>query len=373
MTLSKSIFLLVFTNLLFQVTTLNAQIWPGDVDNNGEADNVDLLYLGYAYGQTGPQRTSTSIDWLAQPSGLLWGTSFPGQSLDLSYADCNGDGVVDDTDIQAISQNYASVHQTVTVPPIIAGVPGIAPTVEIKRSTTDTLSEGAVEFFELHLGPNHYPSFYGISFTVSFDTAYVDSVLQVFPATGWINNNDLDRVVLVSKSYIEPNATNGKHGRLDIAYSRTNGIPIMGSGLMGLFAIIMEDNINGKTGGFINFDFEVLDIRMVDDQLNFQPTASSISEFYILTTGVNDLILDETDFKIYPNPASHKIITESIKREIIGYELYNLQGQLVQYDFFEARSVVEFLLDDELNGMHLLKIQTPKGLLVKKIMIVNQR
>lgn len=372
MHLIKSSQFLVFLIVLFgSISTTTAQIWPGDIDNNGIAENVDLLYMGYAYGEIGSPRSSTSIVWTPHPAGPLWGVIFPNLNLDISYADCNGDGVVDDLDIEAIEQNYSLTHPTITSAPMLAGIPGIDPTVEIIRNSTDTLQQGKVEFFELHLGPGHYSDFYGISFTISFDTAYVDSVVQVFPASGWITNNNTDKVIMMSHDYIEPNSANGRDGRIDIAYSRTNGVPIMGSGFMGIFAIVIEDNLNGKLDGAIDFDMEVLNIRYVDEQLDFKPTVSSISEFYILSTDVSNPIIEDNSLNVYPNPAVDFIMAESTTNEITGYELYNLQGQLIQQDFFESNTIVELRFEEALNGIHLLKLHTPRGLLIKKIMIVN--
>lgn len=369
--IKSSQFLVLFVMLVCSITSLDAQIWPGDIDNNGKAEHVDLLYLGYVYQEDGPARSAVSIDWLPQPNGPLWGVIFPNLNVDISYADCNGDGTIDDLDIEAIAQNYGLSHAPVTPAPILVGMPGVDPTVEVVRNTTDTLQQGAVEFFELHLGPGHYSDIYGISFTVSFDTAYVDSLVKVFPPTGWITNNNTDEVVMVAHDYLEPNPANAKHGRIDIAYSRTNGVSIMGGGMMGIFGIVMEDNLNGKLDGAIDFDMEVLDIRIVDEQLNFKPTVSSVSEFFILTTDVDKPILEDNSITVYPNPAFEFIIAESNNNQITGYELYNLQGKLLDYDFFESNTLIELKLKERLNGLHLLKIHTPKGVLIKKIMLIN--
>jgi len=364
------ILLFAFVSTFIEV---DAQIWPGDIDNNGRTENVDLLYMGYAFGETGFQRATISSNWTAQPAGPLWGITFPGTSMDIMYADCNGDGVVDGTDIDAITANYAATHQVIVPAPLIQGSPGVDATVEVKRNTTDTLSEGAIEFFEFHLGPGHYTNFYGVSFTATFDTAYVDSVLQVFPASGWITNNDKDIVASVSDKYIDTNPANGKHGRIDVAYARTDGTPIMGSGLMGIFAIIMEDNINGKMGGgVIDFEFEVIDVRMIDHQLNFLPTVPSVSEFYILSTNVSDPVLEDNTLSVFPNPASQFMYVESEVNKINGFELFNLQGQLIQQATYDNDSIIKFEFEDGLTGVYMLKIHTQNGILIRKIIITEK-
>jgi len=371
MKLIKSLLLILITSALCNTSNLQAQIWPGDIDNNGKAEHVDLLYMGYAFGEVGAQRATISIDWLPQSNGVLWGITFPGTILDFSYADCNGDGVVDELDVDAITTNYAQIHQTFVPAPLLIGTPGVDPTVLVKRNSTDTLTQGNLEFFELHFGGGHFTNFYGVSFTVSFDSTYVDSVLQVFPATGWITNNNQDQVITASNVYFEPNPVNGLHGRIDIAYSRTSGVPIMGSGLMGLFAIVMEDNINGFAPGSVPLDMEVIDIRLVDEQLNFKPTVPSVSNFVILTNTNDSYFKENSSIHVFPNPASNSINIESDKNEITGIELYNLQGQLVEFEVYNYDALVKLEVSPSLNGSYILKIKTPDGMLIRRVMIIN--
>jgi len=42
---------------------LGAQIWPGDANNNGKADQVDMLYIGWAFGTDGSPREVMGTTW----------------------------------------------------------------------------------------------------------------------------------------------------------------------------------------------------------------------------------------------------------------------------------------------------------------------
>ncbi len=344
-----------------------AQVWPGDANNNGEVNNFDLLYLGYAFGQQGAVRSGASTNWLAQTAAPGWGVVFPPNQLDISYADCDGNGIVDLQDILVLNQNYHFTN-TVTPDPLLQGTAGLDPTVQIKRTTTDTLTPGNLEFFEIHLGPNHINNFYGISFTISYDTAYVDSVVNVFPAIGWITSAQ-GAVVQMSQDYLKSNAANGKHGRLDISYSRTNGVPVFGSGIIGLFSIIMEENVSGKMGGLpVNFEFEVLDIRMVGPTLDLQPTVSSISEFTIMTNNVAPII-EESNLLIYPNPAHEYCTVYSEHKAINRLEVIDLNGRLVQTLLPSDKHQFKIQLYDLPKGIYVLKFSTPTGIIIKKLMV----
>lgn len=344
-----------------------ALVWPGDANNNGEANSYDLLYLGYAFGMQGAVRPNSSSNWSAQ-SSPLWGVVFPPNQLDVTHADCNGDGIIDHLDIAVLNQNYGLTH-TVVPDPILIGAAGIDPTVEIRRTTTDTLTPGATEIFEIHLGPSHVNNFHGISFTINYDTAYVDSVVHFFPAIGWITNNGQDPVIQISNDYLEANPTNGKHGRIDVAYSRINQQNIFGTGIIGLFSITMEENVSGKTGGLpANFEFEVTNIRMVDASLNLQPTVPSVSIFTILTSN-HSPIIEDASLIVYPNPASENITILSENTGLNQVEIIDINGRLVRSFHFTEEQQVEIQLYDFSKGIYILKLTTKEGILLKKLII----
>lgn len=362
--------LIFFTIFLFGLTSLQAQVWPGDINNNGEVSSFDLLFLGYAYGQQGASRPNPSTNWIAQTAAPLWGTSFPGSQLDISYGDCDGNGVIDLQDVTVIQQNYGLQNSSYSPGVILTGIPGQDPTVEIKRTTNDTLTPGALEAFEIHFGQNHVNNFYGISFTISYDTAYVDSVVNVYDAAGWITNNGQDAVIQVYDSYIQPNSANGKDGRIDVAYSRINGLPVFGFGFVGLFSIIMEENVSGKTGSPpIDFEFEVLNIEMVDEALNIQPTVPSISEFIILTNNQTPII-KEPELLMFPNPASSEVTLFSEQVNIEQLEIIDINGQRI-LDITVQSTEITIPIQDLSNGMYIVKLSTPHGLVIRKLLISN--
>jgi len=61
---------LVFVFLLIFMFSghISAQntLYPGDANNNGVTNCVDLLYIGVGFDETGPQRTNATTLWQAQ-------------------------------------------------------------------------------------------------------------------------------------------------------------------------------------------------------------------------------------------------------------------------------------------------------------------
>lgn len=81
-------------------------VWPGDADNNGIVDTRDIaavgLYLGYGLSKENFRsfkRENPSTYWSRQRT-LCW------DSLDVTYADCDGNGDINITDMLIIPLNF---------------------------------------------------------------------------------------------------------------------------------------------------------------------------------------------------------------------------------------------------------------------------
>lgn len=74
-------------------------VWPGDTNNDGVVDILDVLPLGLYYGETGTPRASSSVQWQPQ-------ASTPFNVIEASYADAIGDGVVNQNDLLPVGLNF---------------------------------------------------------------------------------------------------------------------------------------------------------------------------------------------------------------------------------------------------------------------------
>jgi hypothetical protein len=78
-------------------------VWPGDTNNDGVVNGVDILRIGQYWAATGPARENASTDWIGQQA-LAW------TPLQSTYADATGDGAVDLDDVGAIALNWGKTH-----------------------------------------------------------------------------------------------------------------------------------------------------------------------------------------------------------------------------------------------------------------------
>ncbi|MDA3893547.1 MAG: PKD domain-containing protein, partial [Salinivirgaceae bacterium] len=80
-------------------------VWPGDANYDLEANHYDIMTIGLNYGLEGPKRDSASIGWYGQ-FAQNWST-YQIDGTNNKHGDCNGDGLINIEDIEAIKQNFA--------------------------------------------------------------------------------------------------------------------------------------------------------------------------------------------------------------------------------------------------------------------------
>lgn len=81
-----------------------SNVHPGDADNDGDVDAQDILPIGVYFLENGHSRSSAGMGWSSQEV-----TSW--ESYPANYADCNGDGVIDEKDVIAIGVNWGQTHE----------------------------------------------------------------------------------------------------------------------------------------------------------------------------------------------------------------------------------------------------------------------
>ena len=83
-------------------------VYPGDTDNNGIVNELDVLPIGIYFHKTGPSASDVSYAWETRTVTDIWDDPLA------CYADVNGDGNVDEVDVVGIGVNWGNVHDVNT-------------------------------------------------------------------------------------------------------------------------------------------------------------------------------------------------------------------------------------------------------------------
>jgi hypothetical protein len=348
--------------LLCTAVMASAQVtvWPGDVNQNGIVNNVDLLPIGLGYNFFGPARDSINSDFTMQ-NAAPWNFTFP-NGANFANGDCNGDGLINYFyDAFPIYVHYGNTHGTVTPDIFQTGTPGIDPSLFLDGSVLQgpVIAGSSIEV-PLNLGTSALPveDLYGIVFSIHVDPIVIDiDQTQIdFSQLSWANP-DQDRIFSVYRV---------SSSRLDVSWVRTDRNEKSGFGTIAAVDFIIIDDVVTLQipGTTITID----SIKMIDRFGNEIAIASS--ELYV-EMAPNALSSEqqpaETGISLSPNPTAGLVYIESA-RPVLRADLYNVTGALAA-TIQPEKEQFHWPLQHLPNGIYYCEIQTEKAVIRRKVII----
>ncbi len=364
----------LFASLAHFALAQTFTLYPGDTNADGVANHYDLLPIGIAFGSMGELRDSVDIDWEAK-TGFPWNNppTLPVSEIPLSFVDCNGDGIINEIDLEAIKVNFDETQNDSDPPPIpyperlnVACLSCPSPDIVI---TFDQDTVGSLDtfsaFFELRYPPNVLPEqgALGIVFNVEYNydpDKIIDSLTKVFPF------DDFDDRMYVAATHTEV-VTAGL-------------LPAAGS--LGLAAAGKGQNVFFSPTPLFRVDFVIIDMIVRDDaevfSLSIDPTTililneqeQIIKHGNILMDSVvvsaKEVFQKQVAVKISPNPARETLSVESPESPMEKIEIHSLAGERVFSLEMENQNRVEVPVTSLPPGVWLAVVQTKKGVAVKK-------
>lgn len=321
--------------LLFLPFALQAQLLrPGDANNDGRVDHLDVLAIGLSFGQEGPPREPPfqGIDWMLKPFEL-WPGGLPGTMVNYGFSDCDGDGLVTVEDVEALQMNYDSTHMDSQPTPLpwippdtafLSALPRLVFTFDPDTATVqDTLYLHI--FYEHPFGLPLEDSPLGVAFTLEFDETLVKDSLTVvfFPdtvsdllfaagATGFADAR------AVPPGMVEYGAA-GK-GQPALTFSRP----------LGVVRFIIEDIIVRPDTFWTDFKVDVAKPVMINAK-------EQIMQFGVL---VDDVVLFQElsavppppaplSVRVYPSPVLDVLHMESTESPLARVRIFDVFGKRV--------------------------------------------
>lgn len=354
---------LIIATLLQTSAGLSGQVmYPGDVNNSGQANALDVLYLGKAWGITGPERMSPTTSWMPQSiAPNQWSQEFS-NGINYAYADCNGDGVVDQPDLeQGIEANFLLDHPGNTTDDEYSsgGAQGSSPGFSAVGDKEvlfglDTLT------VEIRLGSAALPvtQFYGAAFTLLFNPALIEGEEASFelPGIRWYDPSGDESASLVVTDLV--------NGRIDVALTRINQEGFDGWGLLGVFSFVIIEDVVGE---FVLFDdfLQITNIKVIgSDETDVQ--VFDTTTVVLKTTEKKR----EPEWRLFPNPAFETVYLETGELNVLYFRLTNALGQEVKrYYPAGKQEAYPMEIGQLIPGTYFVEIYTQQGRWVRKLII----
>ena len=299
------------------------------MDNNGIVENIDVLYLGYAFGSTGPPRPGGYTNFTGQNLAERWEENFP-DGINYAFADTDGNGQVEALDLTAIDTFYGKTHGEVLFPqfyPTGADHPPLRAVPD--RSTI--MGEETVSFtFELGSAEQLVENFYGVAFTFTYDTSYIRLTPESFSllADSWIvdENNPVDSLLFLVKD--DPNA-----GRADIAIVRRNQQGITGHGPIATATIVIETIVIGPAEQDIKYGVD--SVFLIDDSFTTLPVTWTDGDLVVPAVKTRT-VNKQLELKVFPNPVfsrQFRLSLPAVAESLQGVYLSDALGRLRSVPF----------------------------------------
>lgn len=326
-----------------------SDVWPGDVNYSASANHFDILKLGLAFGTEGATRSSQGIEWTNLAS-TDWDQQYE-NGLNFKHADCNGDGIVNEMDVQAINSNFGETHGNPIPNVFLGGSADDAPLYVDLPGGAD-LQQGSQFVAPVILGSTDQPvdDLYGIAFTINFDADIIDPTsVEIEYDPSWLGVVGVNLLAFDKKEIGE--------GRIHIAIARTDQNDVSGFGQVLAFIGII-DNLAGKE----EVKMEITDVKAIQENEVVIPLRRPV-EVVDLTVGTNE---PQTGiFEIHPNPTNGITHISHPNGEVINeLHVYDLNGKLILSEFGSVKSFNAISINA---GVYVLKIETQFGTYIERL------
>ena len=333
----------------FSCTPDTSNVWPGDANYDLVADNIDLLYIGLAYGYTGPARTGASNSWVAQP-GIDWQQQFA-TGYNLKHADCDGNGTVNASDTLAVSLNYGLTHPYKQ--PAVPQVSGFGPDLYFEWPSA-SLVPGSVVDIPIKFGNSGNPvqHIYGIAFTVNYDPALLQpNETEIHVDNSWLG--DSNNSIFLSRDF-------HTNGYIDLGFTRIDHQDVTGYGTLAT----LRFKVAANAGGYLNLGFS--DVVVIDKHELPQPVSLINGSVY---AGMYEHGTAQ-EYTVSPNPTGDNLHIHNLYGGEARYRLLDITGnEVIPEKSFSGHAILD--VSGLTDGLYLLLLRSPGGVITRKISVIS--
>lgn len=332
-------------------------VWPGDANNDGIVNLKDVNTISEFLGTIGNPRNSASSNWTNQKS-TNWNRNI---DLNAKYADTDGDGDVDQTDLSAVILNFNQSHKLLP-----QGIYQLIPSgLEVSPvAAVIAPGEDAVIQFGFGSSTNLLKNIESISFDLEFNNQIIsaeDLEVEIIE-NSWFGYNNA----------ILPGRINGP-GKLSINFASALGKSKNGQGktvkVKAKGGPIVSHAEGFKIPKELPLEFSIKNIQLGQSNgnvLGFADTKTKV----MIDFGKKAKSLDILPF---PNPATQYFnIKANQDNELIErISVIDLTGRVVINKNLIPLKVYKQEVSGLHQGVYFIQIKTNEGVYTEKLEVIH--
>jgi PKD repeat protein len=346
---------IIYDTAYLYVEVVDCRLWPGDVNRDGEVNGDDIFGIGIYFGNWGPQRAGATTAFTPQTA-----TDWPGFSnymylqdyLNAKYADCNGNGTIDATDVYPISDNFGQRSSNANNQSTMLYTGSSSTELGFATDAVDAWSGATVEA-PVSLGiTDSAERVYGFSMSIQYDPFYISWISADF-FNSWLGTNGINMQVVthddpglgifsVAAVRIDKTTRSGL-GEVVRLYLHTNYYP----GTSPLVISPASKVISNGQYSWTTNQMVVIPVELKDMELN-------------LLSGVDEYSMDA--LQVYPIPAQSQVVIDANGELIQSVEVFNMMGALVYKSDGAATTKLTIDISKLMPGVYELKVISEAGI-----------
>jgi hypothetical protein len=341
------------------VNSTCSDVWPGDASSDGVANLTDVLEIGLQSGFTGPARTATSIAW-----SPYFANNWTGTITNLKnrcHADCDGDGIVNATDVNAITANWGLTH-TFKLSNEDALSPELTiiadqPAVQIGKWGTASIFLGdatnSINLYGLAFDINHNNTL------IETDSIYIEYLSSFLNAGG--TNIEFQKGVFMNSV-------------LYAASTRTDHADVNGNGKIGILHFKAVSTLTSNA--VLNLSASI--VNKTNASGNFSSLTNGAAASVTISTsaiGINEFKNFENNISIYPQPAKEvlNISSNSFYGKEVIVKVYDITGKLMSNEkVVPSNDKTQLQISNLSDGVYILQIKNSKNETAVKRLIITK-
>jgi hypothetical protein len=334
-------------------------VWAGDANKDGIANYRDLLPIGVAHSQTGAARNGNVV-W-SPKTVSNWNTTFSDGNFNAKHIDCDGNGVIDLSDIEVTKAN-----SQLTKPDFQRSndiyTEGSPLTMSFNRNV-DSLVYSAQSYYNFTGKVNLSTTLdlFGIAFEIEYDPYFLK---LVGPASSIAQASSLPIAQMLDSSRTNVNKAQLEFSRLGFNFSGPN-MPLI-QFQMG----VNETIINWPTNTtFLKFK----NIKGIKRDGTIIPLGGTTQRVRFPEILSNNKDVNASQISIFPNPTTGETTINWGKMEVKTLRVSNAMGQVVlERHVANAVESTVLSLQDYPTGVYFLQIQTVENkIAVRKLILAR--